>query len=156
MRIFYLKKTCLVMIIGALLSANVLARESTVAKKMDRQEESVRKGRESDSDGPLGGVSLKIVGTKRGVVTDANGMFTIKAAANQTLMVSVRGFATQVSEVHNESSHEITLLPDAALVEDVVVVGWGTRKKFNLTGAVAAISAEVMMIRHAPVTSPFI
>ncbi|MFC0321857.1 MULTISPECIES: SusC/RagA family TonB-linked outer membrane protein [Olivibacter] len=153
MRIFYLKTTCLVMIIGALLSANVLARESTVAKKTDRQEESVRKGRVSDSDGPLGGVSIKIVGTKRGVVTDANGMFTIKAAANQTLMVSYLGYVTQEIPVHNETLFEITLVPDAAALDEVVVVGYGTQKKVNLTGAVAAISSEELTTRQAPNTT---
>ena len=89
---------------------------------------------------PLPGVSIVLKGTKRGVTTDADGRFTItQVPENGTLVVSYSGYATQEVPVNGRSSISIGLEQAVSNLDEVVVVGYGTRQKRDVTGAVSQI-----------------
>ena len=98
----------------------------------------------SDSEGqPLPGVSVKIKGTSQGTATDANGAYSLPVLnENAVIVFSYIGYTTQEATVGNRRSINITLKDDTRTLEEVVVVGYGTAKKVNLTGAVAQVKGE--------------
>lgn len=91
---------------------------------------------------PIIGASVVVKGTTNGVVTDLDGKFEIpNVKKGSTITISYIGYATQ-NIVWNGSPIKVTLKEDNALLEEVVVVGYGTQKKVNLTGSVASVSAD--------------
>jgi TonB-linked SusC/RagA family outer membrane protein len=101
----------------------------------------------TDDQGPLPGATIVVKGTSNGVTTDFDGNFSIKASEGDILVVSFVGFENQeVTMSSNQSIVNVSLTPDNEL-EEVVVTGYGTQKKVNLTGAVAAVSGEVLQDR---------
>ncbi|MCQ2177417.1 MAG: TonB-dependent receptor [Bacteroidales bacterium] len=91
-----------------------------------------------DSQGqPIVGASVVEKGTTNGVMADNNGHFSLNVKAGATLEVSCIGFATQT--VKAGANLKITLTEDSTFLDDVVVVGYGTQKKANLTGAVSTV-----------------
>ena len=102
-------------------------------------------GKVKDENGkPLAGVSVSIVGGKGGVSTDEGGNFSISVPENAVLSFSYVGYKTVTVPVKGKTSIEITLNPDLSAMNEVVVVGYGTEKKSNLTGAVAQVSGKVL------------
>ena len=101
-------------------------------------------GSVSDPDGPLPGATVVVQGTDNGVTTDFDGNFSIQANEGDVLELSYVGFETQTITISaNQDSISVVLQTDNEL-EEVVVTGYGTQKKVNLTGAVAAVSGEVL------------
>lgn len=97
---------------------------------------------------PLIGVAVVIQGTAIGAATDFNGEFTIpNVPENAILEVSFIGMRTQLIPVAGSTVFKIVLEDDSELLEDVVVVAFGTQKKENLTGAVSAVSAKELTSR---------
>ncbi|WBX74064.1 SusC/RagA family TonB-linked outer membrane protein [Tenacibaculum pacificus] len=90
----------------------------------------------------LPGASIIIKGTSIGVETDFEGNYTIKAEPKNTLIFNYLGFITKEIIVENKKTIDITLLEDAATLDEVVVVGYGTQKKSDVTGAVGQVKAE--------------
>ncbi|MGN7722134.1 TonB-dependent receptor [Chitinophaga sp. 22620] len=106
------------------------------------------KGRVTDSTGvPLQGVSVVITGTTKGVSTDANGNFSISAQETDVLRFSFIGFKSVNVPVAGKTFIEVALQQDVASLTDVVVVGYGSQKKENLTGAVATVAAKELESR---------
>lgn len=101
-------------------------------------------GKVSDSKGTaLPGVSIKVKGTTVGTTTNLDGRYTIDVPGNNSiLVVTYIGYITQELPVNGRSSLDISLAEDIQGLEEVVVVGYGTQKKVNLTGSVASVSAE--------------
>ena len=96
-----------------------------------------------DANGePMIGVSVVIYGTSQGTITDYNGQFTVAAKPTDQLVFSYVGYKTQYVKVLNRNMINVTLLEDNELLEEVVVVGYDTQKKANLTGAVASVNVE--------------
>lgn len=94
---------------------------------------------------PIVGASILIKGTSTGTVTDVNGNFTVqKVKPTDVLVISSIGFATQNVKVGNESKLNVTLEDDMANLEEVVVVGYGTMKRKDLTGSVASVTGEAL------------
>ena len=104
-----------------------------------QQNKKAAKGRVVDEQGePLMGVNVKEVGTNNGAITDIDGNFTINLQnANSKLELSYIGF--QKLTVAASSSMNVTMRSENAELNEVVVVGYGTQKKVNLTGAVATV-----------------
>lgn len=101
------------------------------------------KGNVSDPEGePLIGAGVLVKGTTVGVVTDTEGNFTINAPASSTLLFTYIGFVDNEVKVGSRGVVNIVLNPDVNLLDEIVVVGYDTQKKVNLTGAVASISTE--------------
>ena len=88
------------------------------------------------------GVTVVTKQAKSGAITDLNGKYTIQADRNDVLVFSFIGFKTQEVPVGNKTVIDISLEEGTALLDEVVVVGYGTLKKVNLTGAVEQISGE--------------
>ncbi len=93
-----------------------------------------------DSDGsPLIGASVIVQGTDRGTITDVDGKYTINATEGEVLKISYIGYQDQLVTVGSESNISFTMSTDAELLDEVVVVGYGTRKKSHSTGAIAQL-----------------
>lgn len=106
-----------------------------------------------DAKEPVIGASIFIMGTSNGVITDVDGNFSLELPNNNVrLQVSYIGYKTQIVDVGNKSSINIVLLEDSKTLEEVVVVGYGTQKKVNLTGAVSSVKMDDVL-GSRPVTS---
>jgi len=107
------------------------------------QQRQVR-GQVTDEQGePLVGVSVKIKGTTVGTVTDVNGQYTISVPeGSASLVLSYVGFQTQEVLITGQAQLETVLVEDLAKLEEVVVIGYGTAKKSDLTGSVARVDAD--------------
>ncbi|MGV3640780.1 MAG: SusC/RagA family TonB-linked outer membrane protein [Adhaeribacter sp.] len=111
------------------------------------------RGRVTDNSGtPLPGVTVLIKGTQNGTATDPDGRFQLNAPSGaSTLVISFIGFDTQEVNASPGSEVQVTLTTSAKQLSEVVVVGYGTQKKVNLTGAVSVVSGEQLTAR--PVAS---
>ena len=103
---------------------------------------------------PLVGVTVSVKGTTNGTATDLDGAYTLKNVAdNATLVFSYVGCQTQEVKVAGKSEINVTLRDDSAMLDDLVVVGYGVQKKTDVTGALSHISAEELESR--PVSNAF-
>ena len=113
--------------------------------------QSVVKGTVNDEAGePIIGATVKVQGTNAGAITDFNGNFSVQAASNATLNVSYVGYVPQTVNVNGRSNITVVLKEDAQVLNDVVVIGYGTMKKSDISGSVATINKE-QMERKVPV-----
>ncbi|MBI9039823.1 TonB-dependent receptor [Lutibacter sp.] len=90
----------------------------------------------------LPGVNVLVKGTNKGVVTDFNGKYSINASANDVLVFSYVGFKNKEVTVGNEGKINISLQDDTTTLDEVVVVGYGTQRKSDLTGAVSVVDID--------------
>ena len=105
--------------------------------------QSLIKGTVKDVSGdPIIGASVKVQGSKSGVITDFDGNFSVQAENNATLVISYIGYTTETVKVAGKNILSITLKEDAQTLNDIVVIGYGVQKKSDLTGAVASVKAE--------------
>lgn len=88
------------------------------------------------------GVSVIVKGTRRGVATGLDGSYEINAPENGTLVFSAIGMTTIEIPINKRSSIDVIMEVDALLIDELVVVGYGTQKKENLTGAVSTVDVE--------------
>lgn len=103
----------------------------------------VLSGNVSDTDNiPLIGVNVLIAGTSTGTVTDIDGNYQLEVSTGDVLQFSYTGYAYQSITITNQKELNITLAGDATLLDEVVVVGYGSRKKSDVTGAVSSVKSE--------------
>ncbi|MDD4514274.1 TonB-dependent receptor [Massilibacteroides sp.] len=109
------------------------------------------KGTIKDAAGEvIPGVNVLQVGTANGVVSDFNGIYQMSVPANAKLAFSFIGYITQTVSVAGKTTLDIVLIEDSQALEEVVVVGYGTQRKSDISGSVASVDRETMM-RKAPV-----
>ena len=157
----YVRTLCLLVSLGAcmpLAHGQALASLSpaphlTETVPRHEQQQSIRGTvRDEESNEPLPGVNILAQGTTIGTVTDIDGQYNITVADDVTsLMFSSIGFVTQEVPVNGRSEINVTLSPDVQSLSEVVVVGYGTVKKSDITGSVASIEGED--IKEIPITS---
>ncbi len=101
----------------------------------------------TDENGePLVGVSVIVKGTTTGTVTDADGKFSIKAGGGDSvLLFDFLGMEAQEIKVGNRSNINVVMESDANLLEEIVVVGYGTQKRASITGAVSTVSDKELL-----------
>ena len=137
---FKAKKTalCVGLCLFGIISAQQAwaATESVASVQQSRQ----ASGRVADSQGPLIGATVMEKGTNNGTVTDFNGNFTLSVKSGATLVISYVGYETQ--EVKAGENLNITLSEDGHIVNEVVVIGYGTQRREAVTGSVANIGGE--------------
>lgn len=104
-------------------------------------------GKVSSGDSALADVSVILKGTSQGTRTDANGEFSINAPANGILVFSHSGFSSSELKIKGRSTINVTLTSVAITLGEVVVVGYGTRKKVSLTGALSTIGGNELQDR---------
>ena len=95
-----------------------------------------------DAMGPVIGASVVEKGTTNGTVTDFDGNFTLNVNPGATIVISFIGFETQEIKVGNQDNFQITMKDDNAVLEEVVVVGYGVQKKKLVTGATVQVKGE--------------
>ena len=91
---------------------------------------------------PLLGVTILLKGTTAGATTDFDGNFSIEAPSNGVLVFSYIGYLTQEVLINNQIKLSITLQEDLSQLDEVVVVGYGTQKKRDITGAVTSVKVD--------------
>ncbi|MEM9674441.1 MAG: TonB-dependent receptor [Bacteroidota bacterium] len=127
----FLKPLIYVLLIGIPLTA-AIAQDTEISGQVSAEEE-----------GLLPGVNVLVKGTTVGTVTDINGNYSISVPSGQnTLVFSSIGFITQEVAINNQSTVNVELVPDIQSLSEVVVVGYGTQKRADVTGAVSSIKAE--------------
>ncbi|WP_339925700.1 TonB-dependent receptor [uncultured Cyclobacterium sp.] len=105
-------------------------------------------GQVKDSNGePIPGVTITVLGTNVGTVTNLEGRYSIDAEEGGTLVFSFIGFKSQNVVLSNQSIIDLTLEEDVANLDEVIVVGYGTQKKANMTGAVATVGGDEIIKR---------
>jgi len=138
-------KMCLVFIIAFVPMVGTYANaENPKDLKIQSAIQKTISGKITDDAGmPLPGANIVEKGTSNGVQTDFDGNFSISVSdENAVLVVSFVGFLNQEIEVGNQNSLAIQLISDAESLEEVVVTGYGTQRKSDVTGAISSIKTE--------------
>ena len=106
-----------------------------------------------DAGAPLPGVNVLLSGTQKGVQTDATGSFALDApgTGTVTLVISYSGFKTQTLRVDGKSAVSVSLEKDVSTLEDVVVVGYSTIARKDLTGSVSSVNSK--QLKDIPISS---
>ncbi len=99
---------------------------------------------EKESGEPIPGANILEEGTTNGVMSDFDGNYSITVSENAILQVSFIGYVTKEIEVDDQSAINIQLETETAALDEVVLVGYGSQKRVNLTGAVETVKGEVL------------
>jgi len=94
---------------------------------------------------PLIGVSILEEGTTNGTVTNYDGNFSIRVSANSTLIASYIGMTKQTISVNSRTTINIVMQDDIQMLQETVVIGYGSAKKQDLTGSIGSVNAEAIM-----------
>ena len=137
------RKTALLMGVMALLGLGYSS-NAYAAGDVQNVQQATKKitGTVVDAQGPVIGASVMEKGTTNGTVTDFDGTFTLNVNPGATIVISYIGYETQEIKVGNQSNINITLSEDDAVLEEVVVVGYGTMKKKLVTGATVQVKGD--------------
>ena len=115
------------------------------------QEKSIT-GKVTGTDGePLLGATILVVGKSSGTSTDFEGNFSLSASVGDQLEVSYVGYATKTIKVDSRDSYPVSLDPDTNVMDEVLIVAYGTASKESLTGSVTSINADAIAKR--PISS---
>ena len=122
---------------------------STFSKSVNQEKKKKISGQIVDTYG-LAVIGANVVekGTTNGTITDVDGNFSLEVDENSTLVVSYIGYTPQEIIVANKSNFSIKLKEDTEVLDEVVVVGYGTQKKAHLTGAIATVPMDDMEQRR--------
>lgn len=107
------------------------------------QDQGAVSGSVKSADGePIIGANVVVKGTTNGAVTDLEGNFNLVVTAGAVLQVSFIGYVAQEIPVDGQSNIQVTLKEETIGIDDVVVIGYGTQKRSNMTGAISSVKAE--------------
>ncbi len=106
-------------------------------------------GRVTDESGSLPGANIVIEGTTTGTVTDLNGQFSIQASPSDVLVFSYVGYVTVTVPVGEQQVIDVIMREDQAMLEELVVVGYGSLPKSDLTGAVSSVKVPDNLARES-------
>ncbi len=107
---------------------------------------SIRGSVKDEKGAPLPGVSIVVKGTQRGSLTDSDGNFEVSVPDGEhTIIFSFVGYLSQEMSVGTQSTVDIVLKDDLKALQEVVVIGYGTQKKVNLTGSVASVEGKELL-----------
>lgn len=137
------QKTCILMFMAAGLTfAPITTRAEQISVTM--QQTGNLKGKVTDSNGqPIVGATIMVKGTTQGTVTDMDGNYTLNnVPADATIVVSFLGYDDEEVIVGNQTNIDVTLLENFEMLGDIVVVGYGTQKKSDITGSVTSINKD--------------
>ena len=127
-------------------SGNVMAAQTNTDSSLEVTEQlqvQTVSGLVVDASGdPVIGASVVEIGTTNGIITDMDGKFTLNVKPGATLRISFVGYQTQ--ETKASKTMKVVLKEDSEMLSEVVVVGYGTQKKVNLTGAVTMADGDVL------------
>jgi TonB-linked SusC/RagA family outer membrane protein len=124
-----------------LLSIQIFAQDRTVSGKVTSSEDGLG----------IPGASVAIKGTTRGTATDVDGNYKITVSGSAVLTITSVGYLTQDVTVGTRAQIDVTLAADTKSLKEVVVVGYGTQKKSQMTGAISSVGAK--QIQELPITN---
>ena len=132
--------------------ANIrISKENRNAPTGTSQKKVVKGTVTDETNQPVAGVNVVEQGTTNGTITDMNGNYSLEVSGpNAILQYSFIGSRTITQKVGNQTSINVVLQEDSQALSEVVVVGFGTQKKVNLTGAVEQVTSEVFDNRSVP------
>src|SRR4051812_10697419 len=123
------------------ISSPLSAQQKTVTGKVIQQQ----------TNEPMQGVTVTVKGTDRSTLTGADGSFSMSVPNNRTVLVfSYIGFASREIGLGRSASYTVALAPGANQLDEVVVVGFGTTKRRDLTGAIVSVKPEEITARPGP------
>lgn len=136
-----------ILLLGSRLAfANIISHNRTIVFNYNEEQlfrEKELTGDVRDASGnPLVGVTIKVKGTQLGTVTDGNGRFALTVPDNAVLEISYVGFETKEISVGEQTNLSIQLENSSTGLNQLVVVGYGTQKKIDITGSIASIGSE--------------
>lgn len=143
------KPVNLVLLSAALCSGSVVyaSGNPTTPQVGVSQQQSRLIGTVNDSFGTVAGASVIVKGTTNGTVTDMDGNFVLDAKKGDIIQISFIGYLTQEIKYNGEASLSINLQEDTQKLDEVIVVGYGTQQKANLSGAVAQLDSKELTNR---------
>lgn len=106
------------------------------------QQKKIQGSVKDELGGPLAGASITVKGTTNGTITDADGNFSLNVDVGSVIVITYIGYHSKEMTIDSKNNFNIELVENAHLIEDIVVVGYGTMKKQNLTGAVSAVKFD--------------
>lgn len=140
------KNVGFLLMLGALSLGNVgdtWAVDPSAIVSVSLQSEKKISGKVVDANNePVIGANVVVKGTTNGIITDVDGNFTLTVPSNAILQISYIGYVAQEVKVASQTNFTIQLVEDFQALEEVVVVGYGTMKKKDLTGAVASVKLD--------------
>jgi TonB-linked SusC/RagA family outer membrane protein len=140
-------KSLLLSVVLAILVVSPILGNSIKKVKLIENFQTTITGEILDESGiPLSGASVVVKGTTTGAVADFDGNYSINAASNSILVFSYVGYGKREVAVNGKTTINISLKPDAAMLDEVVLVGYGTQKKGEVTGAIETVTAEQLSI----------
>ena len=136
--------------VASLLQAMFLTMTLLLVASLAQAQERTTRGTVVDEKGePVIGASVVIKGSTSGTISDLNGSFTLQTKSNDVLEISYVGFQTLSVPVQGQTQLRVVLIEDARALSELVVIGYGTVKKSDVTGAITSISEKA--IRERPV-----
>ena len=135
-------------------SYNMESLSETSSFMVSQQNTRTISGTVTDKSGePIIGANVLVKGTSQGIITDLDGNFTLNnVPANAELVISYIGYKEQTIKVGSQTSFSVKLVEDTELIDEVVVVGYASQKKVNLTGSVASVNMEEIAEKR-PITN---
>ena len=135
--------TCLFLTAGVGMSPVFALPEASTSVMETVQQNQTISGRITDTSGePVIGASVVVKGTTNGTITDFDGKFSLNAPPQGTLTISYIGYKKMEISINGQQTVNVTLKEDTEILDEVVVVGYGTQKKATLTGSVSSVSGE--------------
>ena len=125
-------------------AGNVSPTEISVNQQTKRISGNVK----DDLGNPIIGANVTVVGTTNGIITDIDGNYQLTVSPGDDIQVSYIGYVPQQFKVTNQSVYDIVLKEDTEVLDEVVVVGYGTARKSDISGSVASVNKEQMMKRN--------
>ncbi|ADV42809.1 TonB-dependent receptor [Bacteroides helcogenes] len=127
------------------LQITLISKKASVAQQ---KKEVKISGIVSDDTGePVIGANVSVQGTTIGAITDLDGRYTLNVPAGSTLIISYIGYINRQVKVNAAGNYDIRLKEDSEMLNEVVVVGYGTQKKVNLSGSVATVDSKELQNR---------
>lgn len=125
------------------LIANGLGKGSNLpSRDLNSLEQSVTGTITDETGAPLPGATVRIKGSLNGTVTDLDGKFSIEVGEDAVLQISYVGYILQEISVNGQSVIDVQLVPDATQLDELVVIGYGTQKRSDVTGAIGSVKTE--------------
>ena len=134
---------CSALLLGQSPQAFAAGGKSPIASPAVQQAKKIT-GTVSDAFGPVVGATVRVKGSSNGVITDLDGHFTLNAKPGETVEVSYVGFVTKEFKVGAAAQYDVTIEEDRHSLDEVVVVGYGTMKKSDISGASATIGEDAL------------
>ena len=125
-----------------LILINPIEKRTNISPKVLQQSRHITGVVKDLSGEPIIGANVVEKGTTNGTVTDINGRFSIDILSHNVLEISYIGYAPKELRITDKSMYDVVLQEDTEMLDEVVVVGYGTQKKVNLTGAIESVNGE--------------